>query len=51
MKRRKNKSSKRNPIAKAVGKIRPKVVPDRRRKKTARAEKREVREDLEEGEN
>jgi hypothetical protein len=41
MKRKKSKATKRNPIAKAVRKIRPKVVPDTRRKKLDRAKKRE----------
>lgn len=47
MKRRKRKIAKRNPIAKAVKKIRPQTVPDRRRKKLARAEIKEILQDME----
>jgi hypothetical protein len=39
MKRKKKKIVKRNPIAKAVRKIRPKIVPDTRRKKLERVRK------------
>jgi hypothetical protein len=42
MKRRKKTPAKRNPIAKAAKKIRPQVVPDTRRKKLARAERRDT---------
>jgi hypothetical protein len=45
-KSRKRKLTKRNPVAKAMRKLRPQVVPDRRRKKLARAEKREAEEAL-----
>jgi hypothetical protein len=44
MKRKKRSSGKRNPVAKAVGKIRPQVVLDTRRKKLERAHKREEKE-------
>ncbi len=46
MKRKKRPPAKRNPVAKAVQKIRPQTVPDRRRKKLARAEKREAEEEI-----
>ncbi len=50
MKRKKKKlPATRNPIAKAAKKIVPKVVPDTRRKKLARALKREEK-NMDEGE-
>lgn len=47
MKRRKKRApAKRNPIAKAVKKIRPQAVPDRRRKKLDALKKWEAAEEI-----
>lgn len=48
MKRKKKRApAKRNPIARAVKKIRPQAVPDKRRRKLARIKKQEAREEME----